>query len=74
MRIQKISSADIDALVESFAAHNWHKPRVIFENYLKEQEQGIRQVWVARSQEIYGYVTLNWHSQYEPFSNRNIPE
>lgn len=74
MQIQKMSSADIDSLVKSFASHNWHKPAFVFENYFKEQEEGIRQTWIARSYEIFGYVTLNWHSKYEPFSSRNIPE
>jgi GNAT superfamily N-acetyltransferase len=74
IQINKLSVPDIDELIKSFAKHDWHKPRSIFEGYLKEQEENKRQIWVARAQEVLGYVTLSWHSHYQPFSSRSIPE
>lgn len=73
--IRDFHEADIDIIVECFARHNWQKPRSTFENYLDEQMAGIRQVWVAfENNQLAGYVTLNWHSKYEPFLAQNIPE
>jgi GNAT superfamily N-acetyltransferase len=35
----------------------------------------LRAVWVAHvNHQFAGYVTLKWHSHYEPFANANIPE
>lgn len=74
IQIDPLSATDIDDLVRSFALHNWQKPRALFEGYLREQDEQKRQVWVARSGEVLGYVTLNWHSHYQPFLTRDIPE
>lgn len=73
--IRELHNNDINLLVDSFANHNWQKPTSLFEGYVKEQQEGIRQAWVAFiDQKIAGYVTLNWHSHYEPFATHNIPE
>lgn len=70
-----LTANDIDELVEGFRKHNWHKPREIFERYLSEQEKNARVIWVLRSDnELAGYVTLNWHSEYQPFFMKGIPE
>jgi GNAT superfamily N-acetyltransferase len=74
IKINKLSEHDVDELVNSFAKHDWHKPRFIFEGYLKEQEEDKRQIWVARSKDLLGYVTLSSYSHYQPFFSRGIPE
>lgn len=74
VEIHTLSETDIDDLVRSFASHDWHKPRSTFEAYLKEQENKTRQAFVARSNIVLGYVTLNWHSCYQPFLTKGIPE
>lgn len=74
IKIYSLREEDLDDLVKSFAKHNWHKPRSIFEGYLFEQESKKRQVWVAHSDEILGYVTLSWCSEYRPFLDNHVPE
>ncbi len=47
----------ISQLVEAFSKHNWQKPRTIFEQYLKEQEESQRVVWLAYDKdELAGYI------------------
>jgi GNAT superfamily N-acetyltransferase len=75
LEIREFCASDVDILVDSFARHNWHKPRSTFTDYLKEQHSGHRQMWVAYvKDELAGYVTLNWHSSYWPFSKNGVPE
>jgi len=75
VRIEILCQTHIIPLVEGFARHNWEKPKALFEAYLKEQVEGKRQIWVAVvGDSIAGYVTLSWHSHYQPFSTQDIPE
>ena len=73
--IHPLSEADIPNLVTDFAAHNWPKPQSLFNEYLKEQQNNKRLIWVAYTdQQVAGYITLKWESQYEPFHKDHIPE
>lgn len=75
IHVRQMIEEDSDVLVEAFARHHWDKPKSLFEKYLQEQQEGKRQVWVAFfKDELAGYVTLNWHSSYQPFLTGNIPE
>ncbi|MGX6959984.1 MAG: GNAT family N-acetyltransferase [Rickettsia endosymbiont of Pentastiridius leporinus] len=75
LKIQKLTTLDIEPLVSSFAKANWHKPRELFEQYLKEQQQNKRLIWVAYlDNRIAGYITLVWQSQYKYFNQNQIPE
>lgn len=62
-------------LVQSFAQAGLSKPVETFIDYLGEQEKGVRCCWVAFSgNQVVGYVTLVWHSEYLPFLDQAIPE
>jgi GNAT superfamily N-acetyltransferase len=75
LTIRLLSVADIKIIVEAFQKANWPKPASIFEEYLKEQENDERLVWVAYfKDEFVGYITLKFQSKYPPFSEKNIPE
>jgi GNAT superfamily N-acetyltransferase len=72
---QFLTEHHISQLVEVFSKHNWPKPRTTFEQYFKEQQQGLRLIWVAYDKEqLAGYITLRWQSLYEPFRKAGIPE
>jgi GNAT superfamily N-acetyltransferase len=74
-KLKTLDSFDIPILVEAFEKANWPKPASIFETYLQEQLIDSRLMWVAHvSNKLAGYVTLKWHSQYEPFAIAKIPE
>jgi len=73
--IKRLDACDISAIVEAFQKANWLKPASLFEAYCKEQQKSERCVWLAYSgEQISGYITLKWVSQYEPFAERKIPE
>ncbi len=75
IQITTLCHNHIKELVDGFARHNWEKPTSLFESYLKEQNEGKRQIWVAVfEQKVAGYVTLNWYSRYQSFSANQIPE
>lgn len=75
LMIRQLEASDIPLITNAFAAANWPKPAVVFEQYYQEQLIGERIVWVVFSNnELAGYVTLCWHSKYPEFANRSIPE
>ncbi|CZH59201.1 GNAT family N-acetyltransferase [Legionella pneumophila] len=73
--IKTLELSDIPILVDAFQKANWEKPASLFETYYQEQRKSLRIVWLAYSQDqIAGYVTLKWISQYQPFAHQKIPE
>lgn len=73
--IRKLEKLDIPLIVECFAAHHWPKPISTFDKYLQEQQEGIRQMWLAFDEaQFAGYVTLTRESLYQPFRKNQIPE
>ncbi|MFY9589656.1 hypothetical protein [Rickettsia endosymbiont of Halotydeus destructor] len=59
--IRLLNSLDIENIVSAFAKANWHKPKELFEQYLQEQQENKRLIWVAYlDDQIAGYVTLVW--------------
>ena len=75
VKIDKIRENDIDEIVSAFKAIGWNKPASIYDDYLKEQEQGLRSVIVAKvNGKFCGYVTLKYQSEYPAFSKNRVPE
>lgn len=75
LTIEALHQSDLDEIVLAFEKIKWHKPKDIYEAYLKEQASGHRSVLVAKKGEKFcGYVTLKWVSNYPFFAEKNIPE
>lgn len=73
--IRPIEKTDIPVMVQAFELANWPKPTKTFEQYLHEQTDNKRVIWLAfQNHQFAGYVTLKWQSHYEPFLKQNIPE
>ena len=73
--IRPLEETDISAIVNALDQIVWNKPATLFQEYLKEQKENERYVWVAHQQnQFVGYVTLKVHSEYLPFAKKNIPE
>ncbi len=73
--IRACEVVDIPEMLQSFMAIGWDKPPALFEQYLAEQQAGVRNIWIARAQNQFaGYVTLAWQSQYTYFTEQGIPE
>ena len=75
IQIRHLIEEDITVISDAFNQIGWNKLASLFARYLREQEAGERLVFVAHVQdEIAGYVTLKWQSQYLSFKAQNIPE
>lgn len=75
LEVRPLKEQDISEIVAAFSQIGWHKPRTLFLEYLKEQIDLERYVWIVLEQELFvGYVTLKMHSLYEPFTALAIPE
>lgn len=73
--VHALDLSDIPLIVESFNNANWPKPTSTFETYFQEQLNSSRLTWVAyKNNQLAGYVTLKWVSQYAPFAIASIPE
>ncbi len=73
--IRLAKSSDIPLLVKAFKLANWEKSVEIFEQYLQEQIANTRKMWVAFfDEQIAGYITLKFNSEYKNFAKSNIPE
>ena len=73
--IQLLENKNIPEITEAFQQLGWNKPALQYERYLMEQSLGLRHVYVAFVKgEFAGYLTICWHSLYEPFRKENIPE
>ncbi len=74
--VAPLHCSDIAEIVAAFAGLGWGgKDRAQYEAYLREQEQGVRDVLVARTgNDFAGYVTVKWRPEYPPFRAAGIPE
>ena len=73
--IRLLESRDIPEIAEAFRDLGWNKPASQYERYLRQQEVGVRNVYVAFVDERFaGYLTICWESSYRPFFIRSIPE
>lgn len=73
--IRSLAAGDVFPLAVSFKLQGWDKPAALFEKYLAQQEEEIRQVFLAEFQgEAAGYATLRPCAKAGPFAGMNIPE
>lgn len=75
LTLTPLSNSDVTEILLVFKQIGWHKPKTIYEGYLKEQLSGLRSVLVAREDgKFCGYITIKWLSDYPHFAEQNIPE
>ena len=75
LKLVPLNETDFNEIVSAFTSIGWNKPQSIYEAYLKDQEDGVRAVFVAKiNNQFAGYVTLKWHSEYSSFQKQHIPE
>lgn len=73
--IRLLKEQDIPQIAEAFQQLGWNKPASQYERYLKEQNLGTRNVYVAFVDGTFaGYITICWKSTYPPFLEAKIPE
>lgn len=73
--IRLLESKDIPEIANAFQELGWNKPASQYERYLLDQSAGLRHIYVAFIEaEFAGYLTICWHSSYEPFRSQGIPE
>ena len=75
MEFRLLQQEDIPLIVAAFAELGWDKPASLYQQYLTEQENHQRCVWVAFKEGVFvGYITLKWQSEYASFHQQGIPE
>jgi methylenetetrahydrofolate dehydrogenase (NADP+)/methenyltetrahydrofolate cyclohydrolase len=73
--VRSLDGDDVEEMVARFTALGWDKPKALFQRYLDEQRAGLRAVRVATlGGQVAGYLTVVWHSDYQPFRQAGIPE
>ena len=73
--IRRLVADDCETIAKAFARQDWNKPALQYQNYLKEQIGGEREVLIAEfKNEFAGYLTIIWQSKYAPFRENKIPE
>jgi GNAT superfamily N-acetyltransferase len=76
IKIKQLSQDDIKPLSDAFLKENYNKTQELFSNYLQEQNDLKRTIWVVLDNKNHylGYITIIWHSSYTYFAENNIPE
>jgi GNAT superfamily N-acetyltransferase len=80
LRLRPLIERDAVVISQAFAALGHADPRHSkpirqYEQYLFEQQQGIRQCWVALLDRYFaGYVTLHWNPLYAGIAGTGVPE
>ncbi len=72
---RELKEEDIDIIISKLEKLDITKPKSILNLYLSEQKEDIRNIWIGfYKDELAGYTTLKWNSEYEPFNQSKIPE
>lgn len=75
IKVRKMEDTDARIAADAFRKIGWPRPLILFEQYLREQKAGAREVFIAEMRDGFaGYVTLLWNSAYGPFREAAIPE
>jgi len=75
IEIRKIIESDIPDIMDSISVLEWNRDDSVYFNYLQEQEQGLREVFVAFYEGAFaGHVNLILNPPYQSFSDQGIPE
>lgn len=73
--IRGLQSGDIAAITSTDGGNGWNPARILWDQYLSEQQADVRTIMVAwNGAQPIGYGTLVWLSEYEPFRSRDTPE
>jgi GNAT superfamily N-acetyltransferase len=66
---------ECELIADAFSREGYSKPIKLYGSYFKQKEIGERDVIIAYHQnQIVGYVTIVWESNYEDFKEQNITE
>jgi len=75
LTIRNLRIGDAEVISSAFAELGWDKPVTQYEKYFRNQESGTHVIFVAEVESVFaGYVTVVWHSGYNSFAEKGIPE
>ncbi|WP_367606755.1 GNAT family N-acetyltransferase [Legionella sp. W05-934-2] len=73
--IRRMNEQDIPTIMESIQVLDWNRDDSVYRQYLEEQHQGLREVYVALYHDLFaGHINLIWQPPYKAFQERGIPE
>jgi GNAT superfamily N-acetyltransferase len=75
VRLRPLLERDAPVISQAFAELGWNRPAYQYEQYIAEQQQSIRQCWVALLDgKFAAYVTLHWNPLYSGIAGKGVPE
>ncbi|MEO8179011.1 MAG: GNAT family N-acetyltransferase [Deltaproteobacteria bacterium] len=75
LRLRPLLERDAPIISQAFADIGWNRPVYQYEQYIAEQQQSIRQCWVALLDGRFtAYVTLHWNPLYSGIAGKGVPE
>ena len=75
LRLRPLLERDAPIISQAFADIGWNRPIHQYEQYIAEQQQSIRQCWVALFDGRFAaYVTLHWNPLYSGIAGKGVPE
>lgn len=73
--LKDMKKQDCELLTDAFSKEGYSKPIKRYKSYFEQKKLGIRDVIIAYYQnQIAGYLTIVWESNYEDFKEQMIPE
>ncbi|MDF2612891.1 MAG: GCN5-related N-acetyltransferase [Clostridia bacterium] len=73
--LKDMEEYDCGLIADVFSREGYSKPIKLYKSYFEQKELGIRDVIIAYYQnQVAGYVTIVWESNYEDFKEQLIPE
>ena len=75
IQIRSMVPEDAKVLYETYLSYGWHPRLETYENYYREQQEGVRLVFIAVLQgQVKGQCTLDLHPTEGPWCGKGIPE
>lgn len=75
IKIRSMERTDAQIIYDTYLSYDWHPVLDTYESYYREQEAGIRLVFIAEYQgRVSGLCTLVLHPDEGPFGRQGIPE
>ena len=75
IKVRSMVPEDAKVLYDTYLSYGWHPEIETYESYYREQEEGVRLVFIAEYDgDVKGQCTLVLHPSEGPWAGKDIPE
>ena len=75
IKVRSMVPEDAKILYDTYLSYEWHPEIETYESYYREQEEGVRLVFIAEYDgDVKGQCTLVLHPSEGPWGGKDIPE